>query len=60
MNIPEEKSSSVRSHQPSMERNEFVACLYRDPSGHVRETEWPKGEPDRKTLQMDLYCPTTT
>jgi len=35
----------------------FLACMYRDASGDIREIPLPKGEPDRDSLPADLYCP---
>jgi hypothetical protein len=40
-----------------MERYEYPPCLYRDAGGRIQEVPFPKGEPDRKTMSADLYCP---
>lgn len=39
-----------------MDRTEFLPALYRGPDGEVRETEFPKREPDTYDVPADLYC----
>lgn len=39
-----------------MERLEFLPCLYRDADGRIQEVPYPKKEPDRDRIQVDLYA----
>lgn len=36
---------------------EFLPCLCRDAANRIQGVAFPKGEPDRNRMFMDLYCP---
>ncbi len=40
-----------------MERPEFRPCLYRDAEGQIREMPYPKAEPSREEIRVDVYAP---